>query len=182
MKGVIFNIVEEIVAEHFGRDTWDALLDSAGVDGAYTALGNYDDAQLSKIVDAAAAALSLPVDDVLRFVGRNAFARLADRYRNYPEGMTSSRDLLHHLNDVIHPQVLALYPGAKPPEFSSEDRSETELVLRYTSQRGLCHLAEGLAAGAAAAFDEDATVVQEECRLRGESECRIVVTYHPEHG
>jgi hypothetical protein len=177
MKGVIFNILEEIVTDQFGPDTWDDLLDTAGLAGAYTSLGNYDDAQMSALVAAAGEALDLPADDVLRFVGRHAFAPLAQRYPAYPAGMTSSRGLLHQLNDVIHPQVLSLYPGANPPVFVAEDRSSNELVLRYTSDRQLCHLAEGLALGATEAFGEEATVCQEECRLSGANECRIVVTY-----
>jgi hypothetical protein len=29
MKGVIFNLLEEIVEDEFGADTWDALLEAA---------------------------------------------------------------------------------------------------------------------------------------------------------
>lgn len=179
MKGVVFNLVEEIVTDHFGNDTWDDLLDAAGLEGVYTSLGNYEHTELHALVAAAAETLGMTTPDVLRFVGEKAFAGLAARYPDYPGALTGSRALLHQLNDVIHPQVLALYPGASPPEFSSEDRSATDLVLRYSSSRGLCHLAEGLAAGATRAFDETATVTQEECRLTGGTECRIVVSYHP---
>ena len=56
MKGLIFNVVEEVVTELYDADTWDDLLDAAGVDGAYTALGNYDDDELIGIVDAASTA------------------------------------------------------------------------------------------------------------------------------
>ena len=31
MKGVIFNLVEEIVTDEHGADVWDELLDDAGV-------------------------------------------------------------------------------------------------------------------------------------------------------
>ncbi len=43
MKGVVFNIVEEFVTEQWSADDWDDLLDAAGLDGAYTALGTYTD-------------------------------------------------------------------------------------------------------------------------------------------
>lgn len=176
MKGVIFNIVEDIVCDRFGADTWDDLLADAGLDGAYTGLGNYDDAHLIALVEAASQRLQVPVPDVLRLVGREAFPRLAARYPNYDE-LPSSRALLHQLNNVIHPHVLTLYPGAQVPHFTTEDRPDGALVLRYTSARDLCHLAEGLAQGAADSFEEHATVDQEECRHLGGSECRIVVIY-----
>ena len=41
MKGIVFNLLEEIVRETYGEDTWDDLLDSADLDGAYTSLRIY---------------------------------------------------------------------------------------------------------------------------------------------
>ncbi len=43
MKGIIFNLVEDVVTQENGPDAWDDLLDAAHVDGAYTAVGSYDD-------------------------------------------------------------------------------------------------------------------------------------------
>ena len=44
MKGVIFNLLERAVTDEYGADVWDDLIDDAGVGGAYSSLGNYDDA------------------------------------------------------------------------------------------------------------------------------------------
>lgn len=176
MKGVIFNVAEEVVTERFGAGTWDALLESARVDGAYTSLGNYEDDELVRIVSAASEALDLSSDDVLRFLGSAGFAGLAGRYPQFLEGQTSSRGVLADLNGVIHPQVLTLYPGATVPDFgfrSTNDRIE----LTYRSARGLCHLAEGLAEGATRFFEETAVITQPSCRHRGDDDCVIVVEY-----
>ncbi len=54
MKGIIFNLVEEVVRNRYGEDTWDELLDAAGLDGAYTSLGSYPDEELLRLVAAAA--------------------------------------------------------------------------------------------------------------------------------
>ena len=35
MKGIIFNLLEEVVSTQLGEDAWDAILDSAGVEGAF---------------------------------------------------------------------------------------------------------------------------------------------------
>lgn len=177
MKGVMFNVIEEIVTDHFGPDTWDDLLEAAAVDGVYTSLGNYDDEDLAAIVSAASQVLSLSIPDVLRFVGEQAFPKLAARYPDYPEGLDSSRALLHRLDDVIHPQVLSLYPGARPPEFDAIDESASQLDLVYRSTRGLCFLAEGLVRGAASAYDESVEVTQSSCTHDGAEACRIHVSY-----
>ena len=68
MKGIIFNLVEEVVTNDHGQDAWDDILASADVDGAYTAVGSYSDDELLAIVGAAAAATGLSEDDVLRHV------------------------------------------------------------------------------------------------------------------
>lgn len=176
MKGVIFNVVEEVVTEEFGADTWDALLDATRLEGAYTALGNYDDAELAALVAAAASALGVEEADVLRLVGRRGFAGLAGRYPHFLEGHTSSRSVLGDLNEVIHPQVLALYPGANVPEFGFVEEGD-RILLDYHSARGLCHLAEGLALGAIESFREHADITQETCRHRGDESCRIILDY-----
>src|SRR4029450_10824779 len=53
MKGVVFNLLEEVVRRRHGEDTWDALLDQAGLAGSYTSLGSYPDEDMSKLVLAA---------------------------------------------------------------------------------------------------------------------------------
>lgn len=176
MKGVILNVVEEVVVDGFGEQVWEQLLATIGSDGVFTALGTYDDAILSDLVAAAAAVLDVSEADVLRHVGRQGYTLLAGRYPRLTERYASSRDLLGDLDKVIHPQVLAVSPGARPPAFEAE-QTGTRLRLAYSSARRLCHLAEGLAAGAVHEFGEEASVSQPTCVLRGDATCVIVVDY-----
>ena len=177
MKGVLFNVVEEVVDETLPEGTWDRALDSAGVRGAYTSLGNYPDEQAVQIVGSISEQSGLPVPDVLRHAGQHGFGHLIERH---PELMTDIHDLptlMARLDDVIHPEVLKLYPEATPPAFAVESSDEHAMTLRYTSPRQLCFLAEGLIAGAAAHFDTAVTVSQSECVHEGGSSCVIEVRY-----
>jgi hypothetical protein len=79
VKGVVFNLLEQLVVRDFGEDTWDALLDASRLDGVYTSLGSYPDADLAKLVGAGAQALSMPPDDVVSWLGRNALPLFAER-------------------------------------------------------------------------------------------------------
>lgn len=176
MKGVIFNVAEDVVTRRFGADAWDSVLERADVEGAYTSLGNYDDGELARIVSAASDALELPSGEVLRLLGTDGFARLAGRYPQLLAGHTSSRTVFADLNGVIHPQVLTLYPGATVPDFGFRSTGRT-VELTYRSARELCHLAEGLAEGAAMFFGETVAIAQSSCRHRGDSVCVIVVEY-----
>jgi hypothetical protein len=54
VKGIIFNLVEEVVSQAHGDDAWDAVLDAAHLDGSYTSLGSYPDSDLEQLTEAAA--------------------------------------------------------------------------------------------------------------------------------
>jgi hypothetical protein len=175
MKGVLFNAVEEAVSREWGEDMWDDLLIAANVDGAYTALGNYPDEQLVALVNAAAERLNAPLEDVLRTLGRITFVSLLTRYRGYLGQAASVREFLPTVNDIIHPEVLKLYPGASVPRFVLRDAGD-HLELDYLSVRNLCTLAEGLVLGVADHYGEPVVVDQPSCKNRGDSRCTIRIT------
>lgn len=176
MKGIIFNLVEEVVTNDHGADTWDALLESSGLDGAYTSLGSYPDDDLHKLVVAASEALDAPPVDVVRLLGQHALPLLAERYPTFFDGHTCKSFLLT-LNDIIHPEVRKLYPGADVPDFAFESPSEEVLVIGYVSARKLCALAEGFVLGSAEYFGEQVTIEQTECLHRGDDRCSIICRF-----
>ncbi len=177
MKGVIFNIVEEIVTDEYGADVWDDLLDDAGLVGAYTSLGSYDDAQLMALLDAASARLDLPVPDVARHIGRRALPAFLRPFPELKGDQTTSRGLLLTLNSVIHPEVRKLYPGADVPDFEFLAEQSDSIEMTYRSPRRLCHLAEGLILGAGDEFGESLTVSQPVCMHRGADRCVLMVQW-----
>jgi hypothetical protein len=170
VKGIVFNLVEEVVSEQFGSDTWDDLLDAAGLDGAYTSLGSYPDEDLQRIVAAASSALEVPPNDVIRMIGQQAIPKLATRYPQFFQ-QPSCRDFLLTLNDIIHPEVRKLYPGADAPDFTFDASTPGVLLIGYDSARRLCALAEGFILGAGDHFGEVVTVEQTACFHRGDAAC-----------
>ena len=179
MKGVLFNAVEEAVSRQWGADFWDDLLTAANLDGAYTALGNYPDGQLVALATAAADRLDAPIEDVLRTLGRVTFRSLLTRYEGFHGNVhgepASLREFLTTVNDLIHPQVLKLYPGASVPRFVLRDKGDY-LELDYLSVRNMCTLAEGLVLGTAEHYGEPVIVDQPSCKNRGDSRCTIRIT------
>lgn len=172
MKGILLNAVEEAVTREWGEEMWDDLLIDSGLDGAYTALGNYADVEFVALAHAAADRLHSPVDDVLRTLGRLTFEPLLSRYAGLPTTAKSLRDFLPNVNEVIHPQVLKLYPGASVPRFALRDNGD-DLELDYLSVRDMCTLAEGLVLGAADHYGEAVVVDQLLCKRRGDSRCTL---------
>lgn len=175
MKGIIFNLLEEVVRREHGEDTWDALLESAGLEGSFTSLGNYPDEHLLKLVGAASAALRTPPDAIVRWFGRSALPLLAERYPRFLTPHTSVATFLLTLNDIIHTEVRKLYPGADVPTFDFGGGSPGEVVMGYRSPRRLCALAEGFIEGAAAHYNEEVSIRQSMCMNRGDEKCLIHV-------
>ena len=182
MKGVVFNLLEEIVSRDYGEDAWDDLLDAAGVDGAYTSLGGYPDEDLSALVAAASKALEMPPEEVVRWFGRNALPLLATNYPQFFDPHDSSRPFVLTLNDIIHPEVRKLYPGADVPVFDFDTSSDEILVMGYTSPRRLCAFAEGLIEGAAEHYRESVSIEQPECMGRGDPKCVLEITFRSGSG
>jgi len=176
MKGVVFNLLEAVVRRDHGDDTWEALLDAAEADGAYSSLGNYPDEEIVKLVSAASSALKMPADDVVRWFGRNALPLLAQKHPQFFMAHKSTRPFLLTLNDVIHSEVRKLYPGADVPEFTYDTSSPDVLLMHYRSPRKLCALAEGFIEATAAHYAEELSLDQPECMKRGDDKCVLRVS------
>lgn len=176
MKGIIFNLLEDVVVEAHGERTWDGLLDAAGLDGVYTSLGNYDDAEIMRLVSVAGAAFSLPDEDVLRWFGRQAIPGMAQRWPGFFAPHQKAVPFLRSLNSVIHPEVRKLYTGAYCPHFDFTTAPDAALVVGYRSPRRLCGLAHGFILGAGDHYGEDLSVRHLECMREGDDRCLIAVS------
>jgi len=178
MKGIVFNLLEEVVSKEYGEETWDRLLDATNLSGAYTSLGSYADGEIVALVGAASSALGLPPQDVLRWFGQSAMPLLAARYPGFFSGHTDARSFLLTLNNLIHPEVQKLYPGAVTPVFDFGAGDDGSIVVGYSSPRKLCALAEGFMLGAADHYHEQADIAQPQCMHEGAAKCVFHVRFH----
>lgn len=177
MKGIIFNLLEERVEHEGGPAAWDGLLESADVDGGYSAIGDYPTTELVSLVGARARALDCSETDAVRDFGHGALLSLAEKFPSFFTPHTTTRDFLLTLNDVIHPQVRKLHACARPPEFDFTVIGDDRLRMVYRSERQLCGMAEGMVAGAATHFGQSVEIVQDECVLTGADACVLECTF-----
>ncbi len=158
MKGIIFNAVESAVTDLYSADTWDDLLDAAGLDGDYTSIGTYDDEELLKLVGVAVEATGEDPATLIRTLGTKAFTHLATRHPEFVEGVSDTRSFLRTVDEIIHPEVMKLHPDSTPPRFRYEDLEDGTLRMTYESKRKLGLLAEGLILGAGDWFGEKVSI------------------------
>ena len=177
MKGIVFNLLEQLVTREYGEDTWDSLLDEAAVDGVYTSLGSYEDTDLHRLVGAASTALDMDPDEIVRWFGRNALPMFAESFPGLFAPHSSARSFVLTLNDIIHPEVRKLYPGADVPEFEFETAPDGRLLMGYRSPRRMCSFAEGLLEGAAEHYGEPLAIEQPECMKRGDERCLLRIDF-----
>lgn len=179
MHGIVFNLLEHVVTEGHGEAAWDDLLARTGADGCWTAVGNYPDADLVRLLEALPGSSERGLDETLRAFGYVAMDRLAQLYPHFFAPHASTTPFLLTLNNIIHPAVRCLYPGAEIPAFDVDldDDDDSRLVLRYRSSRRLCHLAEGFLTGAAAHYGERVELTQTQCMHDGAPACLLSVTF-----
>ena len=179
MKGIIFNLAEEVLVAAHGDDVWDDVLEASGLDGAYTSLGSYPDDELFALVSGASKVLGADAQAVVRAIGEGAIPLLAQRFPVFFDRHGSTRSFVLTVNDIIHPEVRKLYPGADVPEFTFDLPDPEVVIIGYRSDRKLCSLAEGFIAGAARHFGEEVSIEQTACMLHGEDHCSIHCRFSP---
>ena len=178
MKGVVFNLLEQVVVKKYGETTWDDLLDATELSGAYTTLGSYPDEEIEKLVGAASTALSLPPSEVLRWFGREAMPLLASHYPAFFSPHKSARSFVMSVNSIIHPEVRKLYAGAGCPHFNFETGPDGALLMGYNSPRKLCALAHGFIEGAGDHYGETIAVEHPRCMHKGDANCVLSIHVH----
>lgn len=154
MKGVVFTEFLGFVAERFGDDMVDDLVEACALDsqGAYTTVGTYDPAELMALCGALSARSGQPVPALVKAFGERLSESFAQAHPVFFERAASLFDFLESVEDHIHVEVRKLYPDAELPSFEVESRSPSRLTLVYRSPRRLGPLTEGLIHGSARHF------------------------------
>jgi hypothetical protein len=177
VKGVVFNLLEQLVCKEFGESGWRHVLQDADVDGSFTSLDTYPDTVLRKLVAAVGKRAQKTPGEALQWFGRHSMPLLFLKYPQFFDSQTSTRSFILTLNDIIHPEVRRLYPGADVPWFDFDTSSPDTLLLGYQSPRKLCALAHGFIEGAADHYGESVDVEQSQCMHRGDAKCVFVLRF-----
>lgn len=176
MKGIVFNILNDMVEEKFGLAAWDGLLESTGSDGIFIAPETYPDEELIALVTAAETATGIPLQDLVFSFGEYMVPKFFDNYPIFFDAHTELIPFLLTVDQVIHVEVRKLYPEAGLPEFKYESAQSDRLTMIYQSPRKLCQLAEGLISGSAKHFDQDYELQHATCMHNGADHCELDLT------
>lgn len=152
MKGIVFTEFLEMVETRFSADMVDDIIDAAAPPsgGAYTAVGTYDHSELVGMVVALSERSGLAVPTLIHAFGQHMFGRFHANYPAFFAGVGGAVQFLSGIEDIIHAEVLKLYPDAQLPRFECEPLPDGGLRMVYRSPRHFDDLAHGLIDGAIA--------------------------------
>lgn len=164
MRGMVFTEFLEFVATAHGEDLVDDMIEECDLPsgGAYTAVGNYDHAEILAMIGYMHEATGQPVPEMVHGFGEHLFARFAEKYPRFISRAGSAMEFLESIETHIHTEVRKLYPDAELPRFDCERPDPDTLVMVYSSSRPFADLAHGLIEGAIAYFKEKVTVTRED--------------------
>jgi len=160
MKGLIFNEFLEMVDKMFGYEMVDRIINESDLpnNGAYTSVGTYPHSEMVSLVTNLSKHTKITVPELLETFGKYIFKIFTKSYSTFVNSYTNSFELLSHVEDTIHEEVLKLYPEAQLPSIITKIRTDNEMVLVYKSSRAMSDLAKGLIYGCLNHFNEDADI------------------------
>ncbi len=181
MKGIIFNLLEDFLKENLGEERFEELIDSCSLRTRepFVGPGSYPDEDLLAIVDRTVEVTGMTRIEALRAFGKFCIGSLARKYPFFFDRHHDAKSFLKTINGLHSIEVKKLYADARPPEFVVEDPSPDRLVMRYTSERKLCPLAEGLIEGVAEHYRSSIKYRQRRCILEGATSCEFELEFAP---
>lgn len=178
MKGIVFNVFSDLVTESFGWETWDQLIENTkpDSDAVYTSAQVYPDEELVAYVTELSRITGTAAPDLIRAFGKYMMHKFKAMHPEFLDGQ-SAKSFLASVHDVIHVEVKKLHPDTLLPTFEYEDTSADTLTMLYSSERKLCHLAEGLIEGVSEVFAQPIAIKHPECMHDGAEKCRLELRF-----
>jgi hypothetical protein len=103
----------------------------------------------------------MATSELLLTFGEHLFGRFVKGYPSFFVGVTDAFTFLAGIENIIHVEVLKLYPDAELPKFNVDHHDAARLVLVYDSRRHFEDLADGMMRGCVAHFGGGIAIARE---------------------
>ena len=175
MKGIVFDMLRDMVEENYGLDGWQAVLDGADSDGMFISTETYHDQALMDLVVSASNVTGIDNNDLVYAFGQYMVKQFYQRFPQFfdHDGLFP---FLLSVDHLIHVEVRKLFPDAGVPHFEYHEQLPDRLTMVYQSPRKLCKLAEGLIDGSAKHFNQAYHLTHDVCMHKGDDCCHLLVT------
>jgi hypothetical protein len=151
MKGIIFNLLEDYVTSCSDEASWEDIVAKCSLESKapldIVGPGTYPDNDFLEIVLKAADHLKTNPTELLRQFGRHSTPAIARRYSSFFTPYQHPKDFLKFTGVIHQTEIKKLYKDAKTPQFSCHEIDENHISLKYSSERHLDAMVEGLLEG-----------------------------------
>lgn len=177
MKGIVFSEFLEMVEDKFSIELADQIVQESDLasEGAYTAVGTYDHAEIVQLVVRLSEHSGVPVVDLVRTFGQHLLERFVVLYPGFFDAVTTTFEFLSSIENHVHVEVKKLYPDAELPTFTAQFPDADTLYLEYQSKRPFAALAEGLILGSIDYFQDSITLTHEDLSASQGNHSRFVL-------
>lgn len=180
MYGIVNQAIEGLVTENYGKEAWDKILETSGVNiRNFISNESYDDDVTYQLAGAASKVLEITLEQVLEAFGRYWVLNTGlKKYGNMMKsGGSNFEEFMHNLPN-FHTRVALIYPALQPPEFTVEGDGKGRMFLNYYSGReGLSHFVIGLMYGLGDLYGETVAVQQIAFKANGDNNDKFLVTW-----
>ena len=151
MKGIIFNLLEDYINNQLYEDAWEEIVDKCHLDTEapldIVGPGTYSDHDFEEIAAKSAIRLKTSKEKLLCQFGRFSLPAIARRYPAFFAPFKHPQDFLKSTGMIHQTEIKKLYKDAETPQFSYYNIDDNHAVLRYSSNRNLKYMVEGLLQG-----------------------------------
>jgi hypothetical protein len=177
MNGLLIGVLKRWIETAHGSAAWDIALVRARLPGRIFAPGEqYPLDDIRRVFEAIGAILDQPVENVLEDFGTELSLELVKWAGTTCDPTWDTLTLLERTEEAMHQAVRQTPLNLQPPRIETQRTNLRTLVVRYRSQRGLCHCARGVIRGLAVLKQESLRVTELSCTLKGDPVCAFEVT------
>lgn len=158
MKGLYFVEFLAFVADRFGEDMCDDIIDDADAagqletGGAYTRVAVYEQDEFTGLVGALQRRVKMEPAQIRREFAQRLFERVRAYIPEFFAAHQSLPDVLEHINQAIAGELRKLYAEAHVPQVSLRRTGQGEVEIMYQSRCGLRDFAPELLMACAAHY------------------------------
>lgn len=178
MHGTIFFELKKYVETKLGgQAAWDKLVSEAELGArTYEVMADYPDSDAIQLISTASRITEVPVPALLEDFGEFIAPDLLQMYGGVINPTWKTLDVIEHTETQIHSVVRLHNREAHPPDLRCVRTSDNDVVIHYNSQRRMCDVAKGIAKGLAKYYEENISISESSCMLKGDPTCTIHIT------
>lgn len=177
MKGIVFTEFLELVEDKFGLGMVDKIISESELEseGIYTSVGTYSFSEMLSLLTSLSGHTDISIDDLLYVYAEHFFGVIEESYPGLLATYKDPIEMISSIENHIHVEVRKIYPDAELPTFTTESKSDSELVMVYKSSRAMYSFGLGLMNKTFEHFGATATIDLEKLKEDG-TEVRFRIT------